>query len=425
MNIRKHRHLLLPSLICGLLSAPSAFAMTNSSCVANFLVPQQIPGRTIVGTSAANSFLGNHGSDRILSGGVSSSAESVRGNGGADHLTFASTDSVFQDNAGIGNGHIRIRDFIIDDTAINFEADSLVLGDLLGQTNLTAAQLGDYLHIVSGNVGTFGSGGVIYINVDGDFTPADRAALDAGEGRAAGFGADLYLEFQAQQGNNNFATITGHSDNSVEQLQALIDLGFLIVAPNDIFGSSGGDNLDGTSADERFFPRGAASGADNIRGNGGSDRVIFTTTTLVSQDIAGHINGGQHRIRDFTIADLQQNPQADSISIGALFANPVGAAELVSHLHVVSGLFGNVRTGIYVNVDGEFTATDRAALNANPSLGGQGADLFIEFQGQDTNNNIALLTGFDDNTEEQLQVLIDWGFLDVTPSATGSGSHCW
>lgn len=425
MNIRKHRHILIPSLLCGLLSAPSAFAMTSSSCVANFLIPPQIAGRTIVGTSGADSFLGNPGSDRILSGGVSSSAESVRGNGGADYLVFSSTDSVVQDAAGNGNGHIRIRDFIIDNTAINFEADSLVLGDLLGQANLNATNLGNYLHIISGTVGTLGAGAVIYINVDGDFTSADRQALDAGAGQASGFGADLYLEFQAQQGNNDLANITGHEDNSVEQFQALIDLGFLLISPNDIYGSSGGDNLDGTSANERFFPRGAVSASDNIRGNGGSDSIIFDVSTLLSKDVAGAINGGQHRVRDFTIDDRQLNPEADSISIGSLFPHQVSAVELVPYLHVVSGLFGNERTGIYVDVDGQFTDVERNALNANPSIGGQGADLLIEFQGQETDNNIALLTGFQDNTVEQLQTLIDWGFLDISSSGTkGSGIHC-
>jgi hypothetical protein len=424
MKTKKHRLILLSSLITGLLSTQTAFGMEVSSCEANYITPPQIAGRIATGTSGADNLTGSNGSDVILSGGLSQGVESVEGNGGADYLVFRDGDNVASNNAGNDNGHIRIRDFIIDDTRINFEADSIALGNLIGEENLNATTISDYIHIVSGLFGWGTTRSAIYINLEGDFTSADRQALDDGAGSAVGNGADLYLEFQAEQGNNNFEEITGHEDNSVAQLQALIDMGFLKLSANDIFGSTGNDQLEGTSANERFFPRGAFESAKSIRGNGGADHIVFQKDALLSLNVAGPLSGGHYRIRDFTIGDILLNPEADSVSLGDFIGQiNLNANNIGNHLHIISGLFGNSRTGVYVNIDGDFSAENRDAIASNPSLGGHGADLFLEFQGQLDDNNFEILTGYADNSAGQIQTLIDWGFFDFT-TTTSSGIPC-
>ncbi len=341
--------------------------------------PTIIAGGTLTGTAIGDVLHGGAGSDRFFSGGVSQGNESVRSNGGADYLVFTSSDALVADGAGNGIGDVRIRDFVIDNTAINFEADSIVLGDFFGQ-QLNAANIGGYLHIVSDALAAPNLS-VIYLNREGDFSAADKQALDDGEGFAVGYGADLFLEYQAQQGDNHFENITGHADNSFEQLQALIDMGFLTLSPTDIFGSTGNDFLVGTSANENFISRGGFNGGDDVRGNGGSDTLIFSNRDPLNKDVANAMGAGSHyRIRDWMIEDKQQFPDADSIAIGDLIGRPhLNASNIGPYIHIISGTFGANRSSILIDVDGQFTDEDRLALNADPASGGYGTDLFLEF----------------------------------------------
>ncbi len=410
--------MLMVPLVSGLLSVQSAFGMSTTTCEANYLTPPAIAGNTVNGTSAGDTLLGGHGSDRILSGGVVQGPETVRSNGGADYLVFKSGDPVFTDNAGYATGgYIRIQDFVIDNTAVNFNADSLSLGSLFGQGGLNATNIGGYIHIVSHVFNWAVDRSVMYINVEGDFTAADKQAFDNGAGNTAGHGADLVLEFQAEQGSNNFEVITGHPDNSIEQLQALIDMGFLELSPNDIFGSTGNDFIVGTNSGEDIYPRGGLNGGDDVRGNGGSDRLIFTRTDPLNKDLASPYGGGSlYRIRDFMIEDQQAYSEADSVALGDLIGvSGLNASNIGSYLHIKSATFFSPdRSVIMVNIDGDYTDADRAALDANPELGGHGTDLFLEFHDDAVANNIAVLTGFADNSVAQLQTLIDWGFLDLS-----------
>jgi hypothetical protein len=394
-----YRNILAAALLSSTLLAPTVFASN--------LVSIKDAGRTVTGSSGADNLNGRHGDDRIFSGGVSQGAESIRTLGGADRLVFTATDSIVADVAGNGNGHIRIRDLIIDNININPEADSISLGRLLGQDNLDANNIGNYLHVLNSHSYSLGhSRSAIFVNVDGDFSAADKQSLDSATSLAGGYGTDLLLEFQNFQGNNNFEKLTGHANNTVEQFQALIDMGFLELSRTDIYGSTGGDNLDGTSRDERIFSGGVSSsggGDDSVRGNGGADRLIFEADDLIRN---GHV-----RIRDFIIDDVQTNSEADSVSIGELIGQSnINATDIGDYLHIVSGLYGNVRTAVFVKVDGNFTAADRLALDTGVR---DSPDLFLEFQGQEANNNFETLTGFADNTTGQFQALIDWGFFEL------------
>ncbi|EGG93229.1 RTX toxin [gamma proteobacterium IMCC1989] len=396
---KTYRNILLSALVSSALFTPTAFA-SNVTAIKD-------AGRTNNGTSGPDSLNGSHGNDRIFSGGVSHGAESIRTLGGSDRIVFTATDAIVADVAGNGNGHIRIRDLIIDNIHINPEADSISLGRLLGQDNLDANNIGNYLHVLDSNAYSLGLWRTaIFVNVDGDFSAADKQSLDTANSLAGGYGTDLLLEFQNFQGNNNFETVTGHPNNSVAQFQALMDMGFLELSRTDIYGSTGGDNLEGTIRDERIFPRGASSGGggdDSVRGNGGADRMIFESGDLIRN---GHV-----RIRDFIIDDVQTNPEADSVSIGELIGSSnINANDIGDYLHIVSGLYGHVRTAVFIKSDGNFTAAERQDLDVGIRTS---SDLFLEFQGQQANNNFETLTGFADNTSAQFQALIDMGFFEM------------
>lgn len=405
-----------------LITAQFLAALTTQSVFASNIVSIKDVGKTINGSSSADNLLGSHGDDRILSGGLTHGAESIRTRGGSDRLVFTSGDSVVADVADIGNGHIRIRDLIIDNIDINPEADSISLGRLIGNDNLDASNIGDYLYVVSGAGNLPGPGLIdpplfgwsyhrtlVFINLEGDFSSADRQALRAGAGHVGGHGTDLLLEFQNEQGNNNFRAVTGHPNNTVAQFQALIDMGFLELSTTDIFGSSGGDILEGTNKDERIFSGGTQQSAESVRGNGGADSLIFKVDDMIA--------GGHVRVRDFVIDDMQANAEADSIVLGQLIGQSnLDASNIGNYLHVVSGCWGNVRSVISINLDGDFTAADRQALDGCPSpglLSNYGVELLLEFQGQQANNHLETITGFSDNSTDQFQLLIDWGFLDI------------
>lgn len=398
------RRILTTALFSGALLAQAAFA-------SNF-VSIKDGGRTITGSSNPDNLRGSHGNDRILSGGLSSGTESIRGHGGADRLVFSANDSVVPDTAGIGGpgGHIRIRDLIIDNVHLNPEADSVSLGRLIGNDNLDANNIGNYLHVITDNLFGYGKKNtVVFVNIEGDFSASDRQALDAGAGNVGGYGSDLVLEFQNEQGNNNFKILTGLANNTVEQFQALIDMGFLELSTTDIFGSSGGDVLEGTSKDERIFSGGTEGAAESIRGNGGADHLIFEAGDIIAN---GHV-----RIRDFVIDDVQLNSAADSVSLGQLIdQNNLDANNIGDYLHVVSGCWGYVRAVIYINQEGDFTAADRQALDTclgTLLMGDYKADFLLDFQGLEANNHLETITGFTDNTVGQFEVLIDWGFLQL------------
>lgn len=406
-------------------------------------------------TGAADSLNGTSDNEAFYSGGVSElvgivhgdgpyapgqgrfyygpGAESISGNGGADKLVLDSDDSFFENAAGNNRGHIRIRDFTIDDTKTNDQADILDIGAFLNGVNLNANNIGNYLHIISGVYGSSNRTG-IFIDKDGSFTDEDKAALNANvvEG---GHGADLYLEFQGftdallnELVANNFAQITGYEDNTVEQFQALIDLGFLDLSasfdesvpdvtdlddggPLSVTGTQYHDNLVGSIDDDIIFSGGLVSGTESITSNGGSDRLVFNSNDALvaneADDSDGHI-----RIRDFVIDSVATNDEADILDISDLIAN-MDIGNIDDYLHVVSGLYGSARTGVFIDVDGQFTDDSHSALDADPTAGGYGADLFLEFQGQAANNNFAQITGYADNTVEQFKALIDLGFLEI------------
>jgi hypothetical protein len=403
MKIRKNN-----ILVTAILSS----TLFTSVALASNITSIKDTGRTKTGSSNADNLIGSHGNDRIFSGGVSQNAESIYTLGGSDRIVFTENDSIVADTAGNGNGHIRIRDLIIDNIHVNSEADSISLGRLLGHDNLDANNIGDYLHIISAsdgqnqiayNINSLRT--IILVNVDGDYSTGDRQSLNSSTSFPGGYGTDLALELMNGQGNNNVNTLTGHPNNSVEQFQALIDMGFLELSRTDIYGSTGGDNLDGTVRDERIFPRGASSGGggdDSVRGNGGADRMIFENSDLVRN---GHV-----RIRDFTIDDVQTNSEADSVSLGGLIGQSNIDANIIGdYLHVVSGLYGNTRTAVFVKLAGNFTSAERQELDNGVR---NSPDLFLEFQGQQANNNFETLTAFTDNTPAQFQALIDWGFFE-------------
>ncbi len=183
---------------------------------------------------------------------------------------------------------------------------------------------------------------------------------------------------------------------------------------NEIVGTENADDLSGTSQDELFLSRGLSAGVESIRGNGGSDTLVLDGDDNFAADSADN-NNAHFRIRDFVIDDKVSNDDADTLDIGSfLLGRDLDASNIGNYIHIVSGTFGANRSSIFVDREGGFTDQDRVNLNNNPSQGANGADLFFEFQGQAANNNIAALTGFADNTIEQYQQLIDWGFLDVS-----------
>lgn len=386
--------------------------------------PERVEG--IQGTENADDLVGTSGDDVFFSRGLSQEVESILGNGGSDTLILDADDIFAQDSANDSNAHFRIRDFTIDDTSSNDEADVLDIGNFLLGSNLDATNIGNYLYVVSG---TFGENRTsIFIDREGQFTDQDRANL-TNDPAAGGNGADLFLEFQGLDGTNNLEDITGFADNTIEQFQALIDLGFLDLsnanseaierpeidesAPIIIQGTEGNDSLLGSDNDDLFFSEGLSEGAESIQGNGGSDTLIIEADDAVATDIADDSHA-HIRIRDFVIDDVTTNSEADVLDISDLLSGfSISIDNLGDHLHIVSGTFNNNRTSIFIDRDGEFSDEERAALTLDPAAGGQGADLFLEFQGLEENNNFAEITGFADNTFEQLQSLIDLGFLEV------------
>ena len=399
----KYHSMIVAALAAGtLLTQPASADIPSSS---------KVLGLTVIGTTGPDNLWATGGNDRILSGGISQGAEAIAGNGGSDRLELAKNDGIVANNAGNNNGHTRVRDFIIDNIHTNPEADHFSIGRFIDRNDLDETNIGDYLHIVSGIYGPASSG--VFINLEGDFSASDRAQLD--NGVVGPYGADLFFEFQGRQGTNNFELITGHPDNSIQQLKALIDLGFLELSTTDFYGSSDGDNLEGAATDDRLFSVGTLRHVESIRGNGGADQLVFQHGDSFNADTASNDTAGHFRIRDFTIDDIQLNPEADSVSLGSyLGAYNLDASALQQYIHIRSATFEVNRTVIYVNLEGDFTSEQRAALDADQSFKPSGAEIFLEFQGQVADNNLENLTGFADNSLQQIQTLIDWGFLNTS-----------
>lgn len=390
-------------------------------------------GRTpIYGTILPDQIEGTSANESIYSGGVYSNAESIRGNGGSDKLIIREEDFSFasytppiyirgnnEADASNGNKHIRLRDFTIADVNLNAEADVLDLSDLFANVELNESNINDYLHIVSNPWGHPAISS-LYINKDGDFTDEGRAAIDASPLANHGVGTDLLIEFQNFAANSNFETITGYADNTYEQFKALMDLGFLVLSgplppeENYIYGSTNSDYILGSEFDDIIVPGDITTNrVEHVNGNGGSDKLVFSSEHKVADDNANDANG-HFRIRDFTIGNTATNSEADVLSLKDLLnVEGLGAEDLVNYVHVMSGVYGLQRSGIFVDREGGFTDADRAAFEASPQAGGHGADLFLEFQGQVANNNLEDITGYADNSVEQLQSLIDMGFLEV------------
>lgn len=380
----------------------------------------------IQGTENQDILEGTEADEVIYSGGLSSGVESVRGNGGRDTLTLDSDDAYATDNAADGRAHFRVRDFTIDNINQNNEADILDIGNFLLGSNLDASTIGNYLHIVSGTYGHNRSS--IFVDREGQFTDQDRVNL-TNNVSGGGHGADLFLEFQGQAANNNLAELTGFADNTTEQFQSLIDMGFLdlssansnaIARPNEdpsspinIYGTENADDLLGSTRDDIFFSGGLSTGVESIRGNGGQDTLLLDANDAHAANNAD--DGNAHfRVRDFVIDNTNTNDEADVLDISDLLSgNAIGIDNLSDHLHFVSGTFGHNRSSIFIDKDDGFSDEERAALTQDAARGGQGADLFLEFQGQAGTNNFEVITGFADNTDEQLQALMDIGFLKV------------
>lgn len=394
--------------------------------------PSPLPTE-IQGTEAADNLEGTATDDIIYSGGVSSRTESIQTNGGQDRLVLDNDDSFVADEARSGNGHYRIRDMVfgtVGPAVVGYqeENDVLDIGGFLLGSDLNATNIGDYLHIVSGLYGSERAG--IFINREGNFTAQDHINL-TNNPSAGGHGADLFIELQGRSSNNNIAEVTGYADNTVEQFQALIDFGFLdlsnanserpvIDSPIDpdqpliVWGNTDSGTIKGSEGDDIIYPGDISQNiTEHVYSNGGSDTLVFSDQYTVATNDANDSHG-HFRIKDFIIDDIATNSEADILDLSDLLSGANHTAEtLGSYLHIISGVYGNDRAGIFVDKDGLFTDADRQALGANVAAGGHGADLFLEFQGQAGTNNLETITGYTDNSIAQIQALMDMGFLET------------
>ena len=359
---------------------------------------------------------------QVNSQDVRGSSESNVNNTGNDRLIIDGDDA-FADNASNGNGHIRVRGFTIDDVESNANADTLVIGDLLRHDDNAAGFLGTaedatrFLHFEHGSSSAIT---YLYIDRDGGFVDAASRTLSGGEKSAIGAEANYLIEFRTLTNSDDFDfTPNANVLNSTAHLQSLIDLGFLDVGINSpeeipINGSAEADSIEGTAANEIIFSGGVSAGVESIWSNGGSDTLVLDGDDAHAENNANDSNG-HYRIRDFTIDDVGLNDQADVLDIGSfLLGSNLDASNIGNYLHVVSGIYGESRSGIFVDKEGHFTDQDRVNLTNNVFDGGNGADLFLEFQGYAANNNLEAITGYADNTVEQFQSLIDLGFLDIS-----------
>ena len=175
----------------------------------------------IRGTTAKDYIVGTAMDETIYSGGVVAGRDNIYGFGGSDTVVLDSDTVFLADNAKDNTASIRLRDAIIGDVSTNSEADVLNIKDFLDGTGLTATTLLPYLHVKNSYFGTT----LLYIDKEGDFDSADRSAIDANPGGGAN-GADILVRLT---GLDVFADATGEANNTIAQLQSLMDLGFLVV----------------------------------------------------------------------------------------------------------------------------------------------------------------------------------------------------
>jgi hypothetical protein len=398
------------------------------------------------GVNSGSGLMGREGEDDdIYSGGVGDGeVENVQGVGldalqtnaqdargthenninrsGNDRLIIDGDDA-FANNASNGNGHIRVRGFTVDDVTSNENADSLVIGDLLRHDDNVAGFLGTaedatrFLHFeqLSGNIVH------LYIDRDGGFVDEESRVI-ADQGGAIAAEANYLIEFRTLTNSDDFNfTPNGSTLNSSAQIQALVDLGFLELgidkpSVNDseiiITGTDNGDTLIGSDRDDRILSGGLSSKGESIYGNGGADTLVLDADDAFSHNSAG--NGNAHiRIKDFTIGDTSTNAEADTLEIGSFLSGAdINFGNIGNYLHIESGAWGPHKSVIFIDKDGKFTADTIFSLERGLDNTNSGADIFLEFQGQETNNNFETITGFADNSLEQFQSLVELGFLD-------------
>ena len=159
--------------------------------------------------------------ETIYSGGFSAGNDHVYGFGGSDTFILDGDTAFLADNAKDHMATIRLRDVTVGDVSTDSDADVLNIKDFLDGTELTATELLPYLHVEGLYYGTT----LLYIDKEGSFDAAARSAIDANPGGGAN-GADILVRLT---GLDVFAGATGEANNTIAQLQSLMDLGFLVV----------------------------------------------------------------------------------------------------------------------------------------------------------------------------------------------------
>ena len=140
-------------------------------------------------------------------------------------------DDTFATNASQSDGYIRVRGFTVGDVDNAPNADTLVVGDLLrhddnaaGFLN-TASDATRFFHFE--RISTFEM--LVYVDRDGGFVDGASRVTSGGVRGTIAAEANYMIEFRTvhDPGDNVFDFEQGHTLNTTEQLQSLIDLGFL------------------------------------------------------------------------------------------------------------------------------------------------------------------------------------------------------
>jgi VCBS repeat-containing protein len=175
----------------------------------------------IRGSTGKDYIVGTAMDETIYSGGLSAGNDHVYGLGGSDTFILDGDTAFLADNAKDHMATIRLRDATVGDVSTDSDADVLNIKDFLDGAGLTATELLPYLHVESWYYGTT----LLYIDKEGSFDAAARSAIDANPGGGAN-GADILVRLT---GLDVFAGATSEANNTIAQLQSLMDLGFLVV----------------------------------------------------------------------------------------------------------------------------------------------------------------------------------------------------
>ncbi|MFT5421496.1 MAG: hypothetical protein ACI9D5_002253, partial [Candidatus Endobugula sp.] len=404
----------------------SGIADTLTTTNTTGAVIQALAGNdTVTGFSGADTIFGGTGIDTINGGDGN---DFIFGGLGNDNLTGGSGADTFiwQSGDTAGAGSI--------DTIVDFNVAS---GDILDFSGILTgefdANINDYLSL---------SGTTLTIDIDGT-------------GNTDGF-------------NDHTIELTGLAATTINDL---FDSGNLLIdLPQALFGTTGTDTLTGTIGDDDIFSFGLTNiGTEVVRGGPnvggqrglGNDRLIFQEDdTFAGTDavgVAGQYSGGAHggtntgviRVLDFTVGDVSNDANADTIVLGDLLRGSFvdansdtlddntgltqfdgTAADLVRFLHFT----GDSAKPIYVDIHGRFDSALTLAEQALTNLAGDAStdhrtlfntstltrglttgisDFLIEFRtegGAVTFNP----NGETLNTAAQLTDLINLGFLDVS-----------